>query len=92
MKVKVLFQGILSEWAGEKEVEVCLAEDAKFAELLSELKRLLGTKMPPQFWKAAKNNLNSSVWARRGKERLLDLQAMLKDGEEITFILSIAGG
>lgn len=92
MKVKILWQGILSEWAGEKEVKVYLPEDANFGRLLSELKRLLGTKMPGQFWNGEENNLNSSVWAMRGKERLVDLQAALKDGEEITFILSIAGG
>lgn len=92
MKVKVLFQGILSAWSGEEKAEIELPEDGKFGELLSELKRLLGAKMPPQFWDGEKKDLNPSVWAMRGKERLVDLQTPLKDGEEIIFILGIAGG
>lgn len=92
MKVKVLFRGILSEWAGEEQVEVDLAAEGKFAELLSELKRLLGAKMPPQFWDEERRKLNPSVWAMRGKERVVDLKSPLKEGEEITFILGIAGG
>jgi|YelNatPaOPRAMG01_1025707.scaffolds.fasta_scaffold22630_3 molybdopterin converting factor small subunit len=92
MKVKVSFQGILSEWAGKQKVEVDLPEEGKFGDLLSELKRLLGTRMPPQVWHGENKNMNPSVWAMRGQERLVDPQAPLKDGEEIIFILGIAGG
>lgn len=92
MKVKVLFQGILSEWAGGKEVEIDLPEDGKFSELISGLKRLLGGKMPGQVWDGEKESLNPSVWAMRGKERIVDLQTPLEDGEEIILILGIAGG
>ncbi|MGB9700586.1 MAG: MoaD/ThiS family protein [Thermodesulfobacteriota bacterium] len=92
MKVKVLFQGILSEWAGKKKVEVDLPEYGSLAELILELKRILGTKVPAQVWHGEKKNINPMVWVMRGQERLVDPQAPLKDGEEITFILGIAGG
>lgn len=87
-----MFRGILSTWAGETQVEVDLPEDGKFAELLSELKRFLGAKMPEQLWDGEKRNINPSVWVMRGREKIVDLQTPLKDGEEIIFMLGIAGG
>ncbi|MDO8956376.1 MAG: hypothetical protein Q7W38_05975 [Deltaproteobacteria bacterium] len=35
---------------------------------------------------------NKAIWAMRGKEKLIDPITKLKDGEEIKFFLTLAGG
>ncbi len=92
MRVKVFFPGILADWIGERQIEVDLPEDGKLAELLTELKRLWLGKIPAQLWDEEKNNFKPTVWALRGKERVVNPQTPLKEGEEIIFILGIAGG
>lgn len=92
MKIKVLFRGILSEWMGAQQKEIDLPEEGVFFDLCQELRSLYGSKMPDQLWDEKGNNFNPAVWAMRGKERVIDPRARLREGEEIIFFLSMAGG
>jgi molybdopterin converting factor small subunit len=92
MKVRVQFHGILSDWMGGSRAEVELAEGGTFGELLREIKKSLSTTAPPQLRNKDRETFNRTLWAMKGKDRLSELDAKLKDGDEIQFFLSLAGG
>lgn len=92
MKVKVLFHGILSDWVGEAETEFSLWEGSRLEDLFSLIERRYGGKMPEQLWDRKRNAFVSSVWAMRGNERIPNSDEILKNGEEIRFLLMQAGG
>jgi len=92
MKVKVQFHGILSDWMGGTRAEVSLPEGSTFGELLMEIKKSFSSTMPPQLRNKDQETFNRALWAMRGKDRLNELNAELKDGEEVQFFLSLAGG
>ncbi len=92
MKVRVQFHGILSDWMGGSRGEVQLAEGGTFGELLMEIKKSFSSTMPPQLRNKDQETFNRALWAMRGKVRLSELNAELKDGEEVQFFLSLAGG
>lgn len=48
--------------------------------------------MPPQLRNKDQETFNRALWAMRGKNRLSELNTGLKDGDEIQFFLSLAGG
>ena len=92
MKVRVQFHGILSDWMGGSRAEVSLPEGGTFGELLMEIKKSFSSTMPPQLWNKDQETFNRALWAMRGKERLSELETLLRDREEIQFFLSLAGG
>ena len=92
MKVRVQFHGILSDWMGVTRGEVSLPEGGTFGELLVEIKKSFSSTMPPQLQNKDQETFNRALWAMRGKDRLGELSAELKDGDEIQFFLSLAGG
>ncbi len=69
-----------------------MPEGGTFGELLVEIKKSFGSTMPPLLRDKEQETFNRALWAMRGKERLSDLGAGLKDGDEIQFFLSLAGG
>ena len=92
MRVRVQFHGILVDWMGGSGAEVQLAEGGTFGELLMEIKKSFSSTMPPQLRNKDQETFNRALWAMRGKDRLNELNAELKDGEEVQFFLSLAGG
>ena len=92
MKIRVQFHGILSDWMGGSQAEVQLAEGGTFGDLLLEIKKGFSATMPPQLRNKDQETFNRALWAMRGKDRLNELNAGLKDGDEIQFFLSLAGG
>ena len=92
MKIRVQFHGILSEWMGGSRAEIQLSEGRTFGDLLSEIKREFTSTMPPQLRSKDQKTFNRALWAMRGKDRLSEQNAELKDGDEVQFFLSLAGG
>ena len=92
MKVIVQFHGILSDWMGGPRAEIQLPDGGTFGELLVEIKENFSSTMPPQLRNKDQETFNHALWAMRGKERLSELGAGLKDGDEVQFFLSLAGG
>jgi molybdopterin converting factor small subunit len=92
MKVKVQFHGILSDWMGGSKAEVPLPNGGTFGDLLREIKRTFSATMPAQLRNKDQETFNRALWAMRGKDRLSELNAELKDGDEVQFFLSLAGG
>jgi molybdopterin converting factor small subunit len=92
MKVRVQFQGILSDWMGGPRAEVQLPDGGTFGELLMEIKKSFSSTMPPQVRNKDQETFNHALWAMREKERLTELTTPLNEGEEVRFFLSLAGG
>lgn len=92
MKVRIQFHGILVDWMGGARAEVALSDEGSFGELLREIKKSFSSTMPPQLRNKDQETFNRALWAMRGKDRLSELNAGLKDGDEIQFFLSLAGG
>jgi molybdopterin converting factor small subunit len=92
MKVRVQFHGILVDWMGGPGGEVPLPNGGTFGDLLREIKRSFSATMPPQLRNKDQETFNRALWAMRGKDRLSELNAKLKDGDEVQFFLSLAGG
>ena len=63
-----------------------------FGDLLMEIKKGFTATMPPQLGNKDQETFNRALWAMRGKDRLSELNAKLKDGDEVQFFLSLAGG
>ncbi len=84
--------GFWSDWMGGSGAEVQLAEGRTFGDLLMEIKKSFSSTMPPQLRNKDQETFNRALWAMRGKDRLNELNAELKDGEEVQFFLSLAGG
>jgi molybdopterin converting factor small subunit len=92
MRVRVQFHGILVDWMGGPRAEMHLAEGGTFGDLLMEVKKSFNSTMPSQLQNKDQETFNRALWAMRGKNRLSELNTGLKDGDEIQFFLSLAGG
>jgi molybdopterin converting factor small subunit len=92
MRIKALFHGILSDWVGVYQAEFLLPDRGNLGDLLSKIRETYGPNMPQQLWNKDQRAFNKAVWALRGKEKLTDPTTKLKDGEEIKFLLTLAGG
>jgi molybdopterin converting factor small subunit len=92
MKVRVQFHGILVDWMGGPRAEVQLTEGGTFGGLLMEIKKSFSSTIPPQLRNKDQETFNRALWAMRGEDRLSELNTGLKDGDEIQFFLSLAGG
>ena len=92
MKIKVIFHGILADWVGIAESEMHLPDEATLADLLYEIRKDYGSKMPALFQEKDQKAFNQAFWAVRGSEQLNEYEIKLKDGDEIRFFLPLAGG
>lgn len=92
MKVNITFCGPLEGYAGIEKTKIELPETACFEDLLSEIGRRYGSKMPQMIWDAAKVRFTQHVLAVKGFRQLTDLTEPLKNEEEIKFFLIMVGG
>jgi len=92
LKIKVFFDGILSEYVGSGEAEFALREGSCLGDLLSLVGRRYGGRMPEQLWAREKKAFLNSVWAMRGSEKILNPNETLKNGEVIRFLSKQRGG
>lgn len=92
MKVKTIFYGILSEWAGEKEAEFDLPEGATYGRLLKEIGLRFGSKMPEILWDPVKNDFSAPVLALSSNGRINSSDSPLEVNDQVTFMLKVGGG
>ena len=92
MKIKTLFHGILGDWLGVAEAEFVLPHEATLADLLSEIRKIYGPNMPPQFKIKDQSAFEQAFWAVRSSGQSNEYSATLNDGEKIQFFLPLAGG
>lgn len=92
MKIKAIFHGILADWVGVAETEIVLANKATLADLLYQIRKDYGSKMPALLQNKDQGAFNQAFWAVRGTDQLSQSTTPLNDGEEVRFFLPLAGG
>lgn len=92
MKIRITFCGPLAGYAGTEKAEIELFENARFEDLLFEIGRKYGCKMPQLIWDAARGNFTHHVLAVQRFRHLTDLKEPLVNEEEINFFLIMVGG
>lgn len=91
MKITAEFHGVLAEWVGTRSASFELPAGATYSDLMKEIGRRYRRNMPAQLWDTERNMFNK-VQAH-GKDRTLaSADTPLLEGEEIQFLLMIAGG
>lgn len=92
MKVSVHFHGILADWVGARSADFELADGAVYADLIREIRHRFGGNMPDQLWDAKRDTFDQKVRACKDGIVLEPVDYKLEQGEELTFILMMAGG
>lgn len=94
MKITVVFNGILADFIGTERAELDLPAGAIYADLLSEIGQSFSRNMPDKLWNREQNTFKASVLATRDERHLtsMEMKAPLKEGDEIKFFLTLAGG
>ncbi len=92
VKVHITFSGILARYTGNEKVKIELPENACFEDLMSEIGRRYGGKMPQLIWNEARASFTHHVLAMKGFKNLTDLKEPLNNGDDIKFLLVQAGG
>ncbi len=91
MIISAHFHGILADWVGTPAAEFDLAAGATLADLMHEIGRRYRRNMPEQLWDRQTGSFKKQVRAQGVAAIYNDLNTPL-EGEEITFMLMIAGG
>ena len=92
MKVTAHFHGILADWIGTRSADFELSDAATYSDLIKKIQHRFGNNMPEQLWDAEKNTFHQKVRAFKDGKALDPLNFKLEQGEELTFVLMIAGG
>jgi len=92
MNITTQFHGILADWVGTPSASFKLPDDAGYSDLMQEIERRYKRNMPAQLWDQKIKSFNKKVRAFRDAKALDPADKSLSDGDEITFMLLIAGG
>ena len=92
MRITARFHGILAGWVGTPSAGFDLHDEATFVDLMKEIDRRYKFNMPPQLWDQEKNTFNQKVKPFKDGKALNAMDSPLLDGDEITFMLLMAGG
>ena len=92
MNITAHFHGILADWVGTPSASFELSEGAAYSDLMQEIGRRFRQNMPAQLWDQKTRSFNKKVRAFIDGKALDPVDNPLSDGEEITFMLLIAGG
>ena len=92
MNITAKFHGILADWVGTPSASFKLSDGAVYSELMQEIEHRYKRNMPAQLWDQKTKSFNKKVRAFRDAKALDPVDNPLSDGEEITFMLLIAGG
>jgi molybdopterin converting factor small subunit len=92
MNITAHFHGILADWVGTPSADFDLAAGATLADLMHEIGRGYQRNMPEQLWDRETDSFKKQVQAQGAGKTYNDLNMTLEKGEEITFMLMIAGG
>jgi molybdopterin converting factor small subunit len=92
MKVKVNFLGVLSNYTGVETVEIELRDGACYGDLLVEIAKRYGAKLPERCWDPEKNEFRKPFSAIGSKGDIEERDAPLAGHEEIHFLMPVSGG
>ena len=92
MIITTHFHGILADWVGTPSAVFDLSAGATVADLMHEIGCRYQRNMPEQLWDRETDSFKKQVRAQGTAITYNDLNMPLGKGEEITFMLLIAGG
>ena len=92
MKITAHFHGILADWVGVQTADFDLPENAALSDLLLAIGRRYRSHMPEQLWDDKTDSFAKQVRAKGSTKVYTDVDTPLEKGEDITFMLMIAGG
>ena len=91
--IDLAFPGVIGhEMVGTVSAVFELSDDDVYDHLTGEIRRRFGGNMPDQLWDEEKNTFHKKIRAFRDGKALDATDARLRDGEELTFYLMMAGG
>ena len=92
MMITAHFHGILADWVGVPSAVFELPAGATLADLMQAIGRRYRSNMPDQLWDHQTDSFKKQVRAQGAATVYNDLNMQLEKGEDITFMLMIAGG
>ena len=92
MMITAHFHGILADWVGVPSADFDLPAGATLAGLMQAIGRRYRGNMPAQLWDDQADRFEKQVRAQGAVAVYNDLEMPLENGEDITFMLMIAGG
>ena len=92
MIITTHFHGILADWVGVSSADFDLPENATLAVLMQAIGDRYRSNMPEQLWDDQTDRFKKQVRAQGAVTVYNDLDMPLEKGEDITFMLMIAGG
>jgi molybdopterin converting factor small subunit len=92
MKVTINFLGLFKEYIGTDLVSMELPEGSLFADLLAEINRRYGEKLPKSLWDKGKGVFLPGILCVGEGRDLEDVNTPLKSGETISVVVHLAGG
>lgn len=92
MRVKARFTGLMRHYAGDSEKVYELPEGARISDLLLEVGRDYGSRLPHKMWDAEKERFHHTVIAARSGSPPVDEGEPLSPEDEIYILSRMAGG
>ena len=92
MKLTITFNGALVRYTGNEKAEIEIAENACFEDLLFEIGRRYGDKLPQPVWDKTRCRFTHHVLAMKSFKSITDTKEPLQNGDEVQFFLIMAGG
>jgi len=92
MIISAHFHGILADWVGVPSADFDLPAGATLADLMQAIGRRYRGNMPEQLWDDNTDSFKKQVRAQGAAKVYNDFNMPLENGEDITFMLMIAGG
>jgi molybdopterin converting factor small subunit len=92
LKIRVRFLGILAQHARVDVLDLDLPASPLLRDLLAEIDIHFQGRFPFRFWDAEENKLAPGLFIRGQERDLLAPDEKLLEGEEIYFLLPMAGG
>jgi len=92
LKIRVRFLGVLAQHAGVDALDLDLPASPLLRDLLAEIEIRFQGRFPFHFWDGERNKLAPGLFIRGQERDLLTPDENLLEGEEVYFILPMAGG
>ncbi|MBA7597684.1 hypothetical protein ES703_04690 [subsurface metagenome] len=92
MRVEVTFFNIVRYYAGMPGMEVELSDAITLGELLQEVGRRVGDKLPVWMWDSQNQAFHRGILMFVNNEQVRDLAHPLHDGSQVSLSVSLSGG
>ncbi len=92
MKIRIRFLGILARQAGVEALDLDLPGSPLLGDLLAEIEIHFPARFSFHFWDREGNRLAPGLFVRGQERDLLTPDENLREGEEVYFLLPMAGG